>query len=86
MAAFTPSIHVFLGRPLFFLSSGIRSIINFQLFALSEVFVTQRITFCHNTLPLSHKVYEMEGLKFHWPLTSFQSDNDLGLFLQQLAV
>ena len=29
MAAFTPSIHVFLGRPLFLLSSGIHSIINF---------------------------------------------------------
>jgi hypothetical protein len=31
MAAFTsiPSIHVFLGRPLFRLSSGIHSIINF---------------------------------------------------------
>ena len=29
MAACTPSIHVFLGRPLFLLSSGIHSIINF---------------------------------------------------------
>jgi len=29
MAARTPSIHVFLGRPLFLLSSGIHSIINF---------------------------------------------------------
>ena len=28
MAACTPSIHVFLGRPLFFLSHGIQSIIN----------------------------------------------------------
>ena len=30
MAACTPSIHVFLGRPLFLLSSGIHSIINFN--------------------------------------------------------
>jgi hypothetical protein len=29
MATFTPSIYVFLGRPLFVLSSGIHSIINF---------------------------------------------------------
>ena len=29
MAAHTPSIHVFLGHPLFLLSSGIYSIINF---------------------------------------------------------
>ena len=29
MAACTPSIHVFLGRPLFLLSSGIHSIFNF---------------------------------------------------------
>ena len=29
MAARTPSIHVFLGRPLFLLSPGIHSIINF---------------------------------------------------------
>jgi len=31
MAAYTPSIHVFLGRPLFLLSSGIHSIINFGI-------------------------------------------------------
>ena len=31
MAACTPSIHVFLGRPLFLLSSGIHSIINFGI-------------------------------------------------------
>jgi len=30
MAAHTPSIHVFLGRPLFLLSPGIHSIINFS--------------------------------------------------------
>jgi len=31
MAACTPSIHVFLGRPLFLLSRGIQSIINFGI-------------------------------------------------------
>jgi len=31
MAARTPSIHVFNGRPLFLLSSGIHSIINFGI-------------------------------------------------------
>ena len=31
MAVCTPSIHVFLGRPLFLLSSGIHSIINFGI-------------------------------------------------------
>jgi len=31
MTACTPSIHVFLGRPLLFLSSGIHSIINFGI-------------------------------------------------------
>jgi len=31
MAAFTPSTQVFLGRPLFFLSGGIHSIINFGI-------------------------------------------------------
>ena len=31
MAACTPSIHVFLGRPLFLLSRGIQSIINFDI-------------------------------------------------------
>ena len=31
MAACTPSIHVFLGRPLFLLSSGTHSIINFGI-------------------------------------------------------
>src|SRR5215469_4629875 len=33
MAACTPSIHVFLERPLFLLSSGIHSIINFGIFS-----------------------------------------------------
>jgi len=32
MAARTPSIHVFLGRPLFLLSPGIHSIINFDIY------------------------------------------------------
>ena len=32
MAACTPSIHVFLGRPLFLLSSGTHSIINFGMY------------------------------------------------------
>jgi hypothetical protein len=31
MAACTPSIHIFLGRPLFLLSSGIHYIINFSI-------------------------------------------------------
>jgi len=35
MAACTPSIHVFLGRPLFLLSNGIHSIINFGILSSS---------------------------------------------------
>ena len=40
MTACTPSIHVFLGRPLFLLSRGIQSIINFGILS-SGILVSQ---------------------------------------------
>jgi len=39
-----------------------------------------KIALYHPTVSLSHKVYEMEVLKFHHPLATFQIDKDLGLF------
>ena len=46
MAACTPSIHVFLGRPLFLLSVGVHSIINFGIlkgqFTFSEVLTSNK--------------------------------------------
>ena len=38
LAAYTPSIHVFLGRPLLFLSHGIHSIINFDIISSGILF------------------------------------------------
>jgi hypothetical protein len=45
--------------------------LNFKLIFL-------KIAFCYSMVPFSHKVYEMEILKFYYPLTNFQSDNNLG--------
>jgi len=55
VAACTPSIHVFLGRPLFLLSCGIHSIINFGILSsgilwmyhtiVAIVFFSYRLTF-----------------------------------------
>src|SRR5215510_10150059 len=39
MATCTPSIHVFIGRPLFLLSSGIHSIINFGILSSGILFM-----------------------------------------------
>jgi hypothetical protein len=41
MAAHTPSIHVFLGRPLFLLSPGIHSINNFGSLAFVMKYVNE---------------------------------------------
>ena len=45
MAACTPSIHVFLGRPLFLLSHGIQSIINFGILS-SGILLTWPYRIC----------------------------------------
>jgi len=47
MAACTPSIHVFLGRPLFLLSRGIQSIINFGILSSCWALYLLKSN-CHN--------------------------------------
>ena len=42
MAAFTPSIQVFLGRPLFLLSRGIQSINNFGILSHAKLLVSHQ--------------------------------------------
>jgi hypothetical protein len=48
--------------------------LNFKLIVL-------KIAFYHPTVPLSHKEYEMEVLKFHHRLTTFQIGKELGFVL-----
>ena len=60
MAACSPSIHVFLGRPLFLLSSRIHSIINFCILS-SDILLTWSY---HCSL-----FFPMMSVMFHFPFT-----------------
>ena len=65
MAAYTPSIHFFLGRPLFLLSRDIQSVINFGILSSGIL-----LTWPYHCSLFCRMIYMMSGFPFS-PIISF---------------